>query len=661
MKKIFSRRDSFLQNITQDAFLFIFFLFILSAYRAVFIFLFRDQLLPSTTAQDILLTLWYGLRIGLKTAGAFFLPSFVLATLLKQIFPAWKADKFRFMYGCFILAVLSVLFQTRLAYYQEFQNAFSPFIFNTVHDDKWAIIVTAIQQHHAIARVLIAAALATVFSFLLYYFLSVGKRAGAKLSASPRKTFLVILICIFLVPTAVFVRRGGSFNFSGSFYWKNSARMSQHLLNEAILDDIQALYKASRIYKQFAKFSANIAPQEVKEAAARLQKQDFYQHDSLIPLLTKTAQGAKIKKPQHIFVIIAENYMMWPLLKPYRHLPISKGMQDLLQKENALLVDKFLPASNGTMFAVTSILLGLPEINLVTANRPTAQTPYESALSVQLKKQGYKTRFFYGGFPSWENIGPFMQHQAMDESFYFADLGGEGSVWGVQDKIMLKNAAEKITEEPSLNVILTSTNHTPYTLDTKREEFLTPESELKKLIPPDTTDVDLFVQRFQHFEYADHHLADFVLKMYEKYPESLFIITGDHAARWTLQDNPSLYERLSVPLIIFGNGISKEMLSTQAAGSHMDIVPTILELISPAGTIYYALGQDILSGQTLGLHAYNWINKDMLGTHNSKDLHLLYAQAQPLSEQEQKEIEQTLKDYRTIAAWRILNGTELTK
>ncbi len=659
MKKNFSRRSSFLENFAQDALFFIFLLFMLSIYRAAFIFLFRDQLLATTTPQDILLTMWYGLRIGLKTAGAFFLPSFVLGTLLKQIFPSWKANKFRFLYGSFVILIFAFLFQTRLAYYQEFQNAFSPFIFNTVHDDMWAIMMTAIDQHHALVRSLVALLQAAGGCFILKYFLIFGKKLGEKCAASARKTLYVVLICIFLVPTAVFVRRGGSFDFNGSIYWKNAARMSQHLLNEAILDDIQALYKASRIYKQFAKMSADINAEDVRKAAAYLLGTDKYNEDSLIPFLEKKAQGAKIQKPQHIFVIVAENYMLWPLLKNYRHLPISKGIQSILQKENAILIDKFLPASNGTMFAITSILLGMPEINLLTANRPTAQEPYETALSVQLKKQGYKTRFFYGGFPSWENIGPFMKHQKMDESFYFADLGGEGSVWGVQDKTMLRNAAQKITPEPSFNLILTSTNHTPYTLDTKKEKELTDEKELKKFLPDDISDENLFLQRLQHFEYADHHLTDFVLKMYEKYPDSLFIITGDHAARWTLKDNPSLYERLSVPLVIFGKGISKQMLPAHAAASHMDIAATVLELILPKGTPYYALGEDILSRQTLGLHTYNWINPYALGTHNIKEYELLDAHSPPLSPQQQKEMEEKLKAYRIIAAWRILKGTEL--
>ncbi len=659
MNKKFSRRTFFLENILQDAFLFVFFLLLLSGYRIAFLCLFNDLLLSSTTAQEIGLTLWYGLRISLKTAGAIFLPSFVFATLLQQVFPRWKADKFRFVWLCFAVTLLSLLFQARIPYYQEFQNAFSPFVFNTVHDDMWAITVTAIQQYNAVGRVLLGLILAGALSWVGKLFLKTGKKAGARLAGTPHKTVWVILLCVLLVPTAIFVRRGGSFDFDGSIYWKNAARMKQHLLNEAILDDVQALYKASRIYKQFAKFSKNVTEQEVRQAAARISRQEEYTQDSLLPLLQQTAQGSALEKPQHIFVIAAETYMLWPLLEQYSHLPIASEMRRLTQRPDSILLDRFLPAANGTMFGVTAILLGLPELNLLTANRPSAQTPYETALSVQLKKQGYKTRFFYGGFPSWENIGLFMKNQQMDESFYFSELGGKGGVWGVKDDIMFHHAAEKISAEPSFNFFLTSTNHSPYTLNTQEEAHITPRKELQKFIPADTANEDLLLQRMQHFEYADYHLAHFITQMYQKYPNSLFIITGDHASRWTLSANPTLHEKLSVPLIIIGKGITKQMLGAQAAGSHMDIAATVLELVLPAGTPYYALGKSVLNQQTLGLHAYHWISKDALGTHHSKEIEYTQTAQKPLSEEKRKEIEQRLKDYQTIAIWRILNGTDL--
>ncbi len=659
-KPIFDRYQSFLTNFTQDCLLFIFILILLSVYRAAFLINFQDLLLPNTSTADIILTMWYGLRISLKTTGALFLPSFVLATLIQQLYLRWPAERIRFIWACICITGLSLLFQGRIPYYHEFNNAFGPFVFNTLHDDVWAIVQTSVQQYQAIWRVLGGLLCALIAAFCFKYWLRLTQYICRPLLTARRKWLIVLCICILLVPTAVFIRRGGSFTYNGSIYWKNAARMSQHLLNEAILDDIQALYKASRIYKQFTNSFKDLTPQAVQTAAARLMGEKEYSHTSLLPLLQQHASGAQIKKPRHIFVIVAETYMLWPLLDKYADLPIAQGLRLLKNNYDNIFLSRFLPASNGTMFGLTSVLLGMPEVNLLTANRPSAQEPYETALSVQLRNQGYKTRFFYGGFPSWENVGIFMNNQQMDEAFYYADFGGTGGVWGVEDKKFLKGVAQHIGEEPSFNLILTSSNHSPLVVDMSQEPQILNETEMSKFIPAETADKTLLIQRLQHFQYSDQYITQFVQDMMQKYPDSLFIITGDHADRWTLQSNPPLYERLSVPLLIIATGLSQNMLPSNAVGSHMDIPATVLELVLPQGTPYFSLGKSVLKGQNLALHAYYWENNAALGELSTDKYELLPGTPKGPSQADLQQIHQHTKDIQTVAAWRILHGINLT-
>ncbi|MDD6153762.1 MAG: LTA synthase family protein [Elusimicrobia bacterium] len=595
--------------------------------------------------------------MSLKTAGAVFLPGFVFGTLVQTAWPAWNGKKFRFVWACIALTGFSLLFQTRIPYYQEFHNAFSPFIFNTFRDDVNAIVQTSIQQYGAVWRILLGLICAAAWAWGCKQWFRLDRLISKPFLKVRRKWVAVVCICLLLVPTAVFVRKGGSFTYKGSIYWKNAARMKEHLLNEAILDDVQALYKASRIYKKFSKSFSGLTASEVRESAARLLGQNAYTANSLLPLLHKTARGNLIPKPRHIFVIVAETYMMWPLTEEYKNLPIASGMRTLAARKDALLVAYFLPASNGTMFGLTSVLLGLPEANLLTANRPSAQKPYETALSVQLADQGYKTRFFYGGFPSWENVGLFMENQGMQETFYAADFNAKGGVWGVPDREFLQGVADKIGEEPSLNLILTSSNHPPYTVDMARERDITSETELRKLLPSSVADEQLMLERLRHFEYADKYLTDFVQQMYRKYPDSLFIITGDHAERWTLKSSPSYYERYAVPLLIVGKGIRKNMLPSRTTGAHLDIVPTVMELILPKGASYYALGKSVLLGQDIGVHAYAFITPDFIFEESARQLQPL-AQNKP-APTDAAPFQQRIQDLRKITAWRVLHGTDL--
>lgn len=653
------RYQVFLKDIFQDVIWFAFLLIVLSLFRIAFILLFKGELSITTSWKDIVLTLWYGLRISLKSAGVLTLPVFVFGTLLHQVVPLWNPARWRLIWGSICLVGLSFLFQTRIPYYHEFHSAFSPFIFNTFNDDVLAIIKTAIMQYNAISRVLLGLCIAI---FLCWGYKKV-LRASYFIKFPNffniyRKS-VVFGIIILLIPFAVFVRKGGSFTYNGSIYWKNAARMSQHLLNEAILDDIQALYKASRIHKQLAKGADSLSSKQVRRSVSRLQNISAYSEKDLLPFLKQHSKGSLKEKPTHIFVIVAETYMLWPLLERYSNLPISKGMRKIINESDSIFIKHFLPASDGTMFGLTSVLLGLPEVGLVTANRESAQKPYETALSVQLAKYGYATRFFYGGFPSWENVGSFMKNQQIDETFFYSDFGRSGGGWGIPDKEFLLGVQNKIGDKPSFNLILTSSNHPPYTVDISKQRNLTPVRELKRYIPKSISNQDLFLQRLQHFEYADQCLADFVEIMKKKYPKSLFFIVGDHASRWTLDTNPSLYERISVPLVITGNGIKKEMLPTDAAGSQMDIAATLLNLVLPKGSVYYALGKDLLTSQKIGLHAHYWMNKDVIGDLSEDAIETLPGRKNELSPEKRSYIRQKMKDIQTVARWRILHGINL--
>lgn len=654
-----SRLTIFLTNFVQDGIWFFFVLVVLSVYRIAFLVDFHQTLAANTPWQDIALTLWYGLRLSLKTAGALFLPAFFLGTLVQTAWPRWRASAFRFGLACFCLTGLSLLFQTRIPYYHEFHNAFSPFIFNTFNDDVGAIVSTSIQQYQAVWRVLAGLVCAGVW-IIVYRWVSKrwGEPLGAYLARVKQPVIAVIIISVLLVPLAVFIRYGGSFNYFGSIYWKNSARMNQHLLNEAILDDVQALYKASRIYKKLAKNSRHLTVEQVRAAAARLQGAQAYTADTLLPFLTKTAPGAVLEKPTHIFVIVAETYMMWPLLDTYQHIPMANGLKRLIARADAVAIPYMLPASNGTMAGLTSVVLGLPELNLQAANRLTAEQPYETALSAQLKAQGYTTRFFYGGFASWENVGLFMDNQSVDQSFYAADFGAIGGVWGVPDREFLAGILPKITAEPSLNLILTSSNHPPYKVDQSREPDLPTVAEFEKLLPPDTADRSLTASRAWHFAYADKYLAEFVEQILAKYPDSLVVITGDHADRWTIQSSPSLYERFAVPMVFIGRGISKDLLTQNAAASHQDLVATLLELILPKGTTYYAFGKNAFRSQRVGVGAYYWITAQAVGENQSEVIEALPGKTLP-NEETLNQLRTEIADEQAIAGWRVLHGIEL--
>lgn len=617
MKSENKRFGFFVQDIISDLKLFVFLLIVLFLYRVLFIYFFRAELAGAASCGDVWLALWYGFRLSLKTAAAFIIPTFALGTLIRQVLPKWPSLKIKFYIGAFEIFILSLLFQTRLPYYKEFHNAFDPFIFNTFNDDVLAIADSAIKQYNAPLRILAGLLAAAALTWLWKKWLSARLLPKNFLDGVKHKALTVWVIIIFIPIFAVYMRHGGSFNYNGSIYWKNSARMSSHLLNEAILDDVQALYKASRIHKKLRKIqNADYSVEEIRQTLSDLIGAN-YQSSSLLPFLEKSAKGLNPEKPEHIFLIIGETYMLWPMLEQYSYLGVADGMKNLASSANGAMLKNFLPAANGTMFGLASVVWGLPEINIQGFSQASALKAYETSLAVQLKRLGYETRFFYGGFPSWENVGVFMDSQGFDKAFYkgsYADL--PANAWGTEDRYFLGRTKELFDgTKPSFNVILTSSNHPPLTVDLSKEPEVKSEKAYSDILPPALAGDKDLIAKLRHFEYSDKYISDFIKDMSAKYPNSLFIFTGDHAQRWTINPTPGIFEKVAVPLIVYGSGVKKDMFEEGAAASHKDIAALTLELAAPKDFIYYAFGSFPSKGN-VGLHNEYWIKDGCVGEIN---------------------------------------------
>lgn len=53
----------------------------------------------------------------------------------------------------------------------------------------------------------------------------------------------------------IFIRFGGALSYTHSINWENAARLNSNLLNEAVLDDVQALYRVRSISKRIRQLS----------------------------------------------------------------------------------------------------------------------------------------------------------------------------------------------------------------------------------------------------------------------------------------------------------------------------------------------------------------------------------------------------------------------
>ncbi|WP_246105330.1 LTA synthase family protein [Sporomusa termitida] len=434
------------------------------------------------------------------------------------------------------------------------------------------------------------------------------------------KLSLITGIAAFMV----FTRFGGSLTYANSVHWENAEVSKDPFLNEAILDDIQALYRAYAAHEALKKAaSLNISPEQVRKYGTQLTGKTI-SPANVDEYFRQEAQGARIPKPSHIFLIIGESYAQWPLLPEFSSLNIASGMKSILSKDNAVQVKPFLPTGAGTMAGINGIVTGFPEENLYPNYQPESYiSVYATGIAAQMKQLGYRTRFWYAGFSSWQQIETFTRAQGFDEFYSCGDFPyAAGNAWGSEDKYFYEGINTLFNDtQPSFNVLLTSANHPPYTVDIEAEGFS--EAIVSAGLSGSAKADKELITKLGHFWYADKYLVKFIADMSQRFPQSLFVVTGDHADRLNITPNPTLFERYAVPFIMYGPGIHKNMFDAQVAGSHLNIGPTLIELIAPQGFVYHSMAKSLTAGDRFGFNLAFWISDNAIGVIGTKTVEAL--------------------------------------
>ncbi len=654
-----SKWEELFNNIQQDCKLYLFILGVFCLFRISFIVLLNSYISEGTGIQDILTALYYGVRLSLKSAGIVALVSLVFCTGLGFIFNNKNIKNIRYIVGCFYISVLSLLFYARIPYYEQFHVGFNQLLFNTFNDDVEAIFYTLVEEYKLPMRLFLTAVTAGILSKLLKMWLNVPIYHLPRFpkwyqNIAVRASFLVMFYYLM-----IFIRFGGSMTYAYNVDWENSGVTKDEFLNEAILDDVQALYRAYTLHERvISSTGLDMDPARMAEYGTYVAGHEVVSNH-IDDFLQKQAQGTKSAKPRHIFLIIGESYANWPLLPQYQNLNIASGVKNIIAQENTAYVSSFLPNGMSTISGVMGIVTGLADANLYLTYLPESyKEPYATAIAPQMKKLGYKARFWYAGPNSWEKVKDFTLAQGFDEFYGMGDIKSEsGNVWGCDDKYLFKAVESGMDgEKTSFNVILNISNHAPYTVNLQQEGF--DEQSVINALPEKLKGDQELIKKLGHFWYADKVMAEFIKNMSRDYPDSLFVIVGDHADRLNLDTNPSLYERYGVPFIVHGQGVEKQTLGEKGAGSHINVAPTLLELVAPKGFDYYSLGDSLTRGNSIGFNYGFWMTHDYVGKIGSHAEERIPGE-QVIPPPDEDFIQQDIDARRAISWWRAKYGKNI--
>ena len=652
--------NRFLLQFQKDMRQWVFFMLTLSLFRAAFLVAFRSRIGAATPASDILLAALNGLRYDSMAAFWWIAIPFLASALTGSVDIGRSADRLRRTFGVLFVVLTSIAWIFTFVFFKEYNEQFNYFIFNLYYDDAGAILKTIWADYHPIPYLIaiggiIAASLALRASFVQSEWAALEGVRTRRFSLLSRTLIILLVLALLVVASRGSIGRRPAQR-------KDAAISTDEFLNKAVVNPYFSLLFAVQDHAWqtgLAGLESYLPDRNVRRAAQEFFG-DHSSHDDLDAYLLKHAKGPKATPPRHIFLIVMESYDAWPLLKQYASLGLTDNLSRLAK--NGISFENFLPASDGTMQSLSAIITGIPYSQVEINYQMTARKPYPSSLAETFKRLGYRTRLFYGGYLSWQRFGDFARDQGFEEVYGAPHMsaGVATHEWGVDDEYLLDFVAKTVDDaRPSFTLIMTTSYHPPYNVDVRGKGF--PLTEVPAALAPlfdGTTDLNML----GHLWYSDKCLGDFVNRIEGKLRNPLFAFTGDHYGRKFINVKPDFYERSAVPFILYGKESLRGItLPPGAAGAHIDIGPTLVELAAPKGFEYYAMGQDLLfpRKQFLGIGWGRIIGKDFLFDAGRREFHPLPGRALPDDLPDGRELRATFTRAYGIGWWRVRQGAKL--
>ncbi len=562
----------------------------LMAFRLYFIYEFRNQIKIETSSSDIFTALVKGFCFDSVIAGAFIVLPY-LSLLMLSYFNLFNFIRYIRKFFTFLLFSINLfLCVVTITYFQEYNDQFNHFVFDGLYDDHVAVAITIYEQYNPITSIILFIAWLTL-TLKLITFIERTWPAPLVFQSIKSPFYKVLFVCISFILVTV-ATRGSLESRPAMRKWADVTL--DPFLNKTIITPLRSLNYALKDYKSL---------QSIDNENPFLESGSFDDtliHDanfSIKSYMEKKTTGQfkeNEKIPDHVFLIIMESYDSWPLQDKYAELNITNNLKQLAEK--GLHFKNFLPAATGTMNSLASIASGLPftgvNVSLIGANGNASAA---SIFNV-FKDLGYETNFYYGGLASWQNVGNYIRNQDVDNFYSGANAGGKSSsgIWGIDDDQLFDLVLENTkTQRKSFSVILTTSYHGPFSLDVidRGYHFSSNDEYPDSVKSLDDGSIDANV--LGHLWFSDMALGDFVAQAEKQWPDTLFAITGDHYGRRYFNQNPNLYERSSVPFILYGDLIKPNSIDETIPATHIDIVPTIMEIIAPKDFIYHSFGNPI--------------------------------------------------------------------
>ena len=618
----------FFTGIQQDFKVFLLAPFVCAVFRLVFILLYGPYKSYRGQGRKFFHCFRYGFWWGMDFNAYVFLLLLVLVSLPGAFFPVWHAqgNLMRIVGVDVYMAVLYTAFMGKLIYYYHYHDIYNHVLWLGKNADKKNLADIFFHQNHG-AWIL--------FGYVPFLALCTGIQQwllGLPVLPYPEVVSPVLRYgmntAIFLAAIACFYfcRFGGTFRHADKPEWDEIPAVvkADIFLAKATLDDLVAL---EIVWKHPMNELLKHTDEEALPVIETVLPAGGWQGlKHPLDAFCRTAKGARIRPPQHIFYLLGESYAQAPLDALYDNLHLADGGKRFRSDAHAFSLDHFLSAGVISQPSLVSLLLGVYDADLeFNENEDFWHGSLPTTLPRQLKALGYRSDFWYGGELNWGSLQHFLPAVGFDAAFgapEFCPKDAPRTWLGVYDHIFLEEAAKRIQArddgQPTLHMLYTTSNHGPYTIPVGQYGY-----DVNKVMPeaPEKVRTDAMTQRrLSGYWYTDWALFRFVEQMKALYPDSLFIVTGDHSMGVIPFDcdvversGPSIREQVGTAFMLQHPDIDAGMFAGNTIGGHMNILPTIMELLAPAGQPYLSLFQPLTERIDHVVTPHHWLTEKRIG------------------------------------------------
>ena len=623
--------EQFFLSLQQNIKLMIWAPLLATIFRIIFIIVYNPY--PSLRGrwQSLIGALRYGFWWGMDFDAYVFLIPLVLITIPGLWFDIYHQyeDLIRItaliLYSC----VLYAAFAGKMIFYKHFHDTYNYMVHYGNHAEKRNLIDVFFFQDKGAFVLLgfIPISLASWYMGSLFLSLPSIPYPGYYLTDTWMIVGWNILIVVLSIILFYWFRYGGTLSHDDKPEWDTIPTVVKEdiFFARATVPDLCAL---ETVYKNPLRSEYTASEEDINDAIKRIVPNEFkdtwQQLDNPLYAFKKITKGPKIKKPKHIFFIVGESIPQWSLDETHKLLNICPGLWNFKSQSHTVQIPNFLPAGNVSRPSIVSLMSGIYDAGLEINERESFwKGVFPTSFAHQMKRLGYQTIYWYGGNASYGNFNHFGKAQGFDRVESASIFCGPDApkTWvGVYDHVFLENIEQQIKSinEPTFHFIYTTSNHGPYKMEDSLLDY-----DPEKVMPDVGEDLRSNKTRNKElatYRYSDKAIFTFVEAMKKAFPDSLFIVTGDHSNLFGSLNNTSLIRRdytlrdtFCTVALLQHPDLNQDMI-VSSKGTHMSLMPTIIEAIAPKGFEYYSIAPSLFEDQPETLVTpYQWITDSFIG------------------------------------------------